>query len=335
MARRAGVSASTVSYVLSGERPISEATRDRVRAAIAELGYTPNALARGLAGGWRGMIGLHWPLGDRPISTTESEYIAAVSDAARRRGFHLLLWSNPVDETDEWKLVLSQGLVDGVVLMEVVTDDPRLPVLDKLGTPYVIVGRDDARPEANHVDADFDDLAERAVAYVGEHGHRELVLLSQTEQIDRSGYGPVSRMRRSLERASGRAGARLHTVHAPLSIRGGRQAFLDMRRIAPEATCVLEVNEPATIGLLESVTAAGLDVPRDLSVLALNQGRVAMEMVVPELSDVSAPPHEISARAVGALIDRVEGASADPIAELVRAATTERQSVARAPASRR
>lgn len=332
VARMAGVSASTVSYVLSGARPISDATRRRVLAAIDELGYIPNALAQGLARSWRGMIGLHWPIGDRAISSTESEYIAAVTEVARRRGFHLLLWSNPIDDSDGLRFIASQGMVDGVILMEVLNGDPRIPVLDKLDVRYVLVGRDDARTDANHVDADFAELGERAIEYAAGRGHGIVAFLSQTEEIDRRGYGPVTRMRQALESAAPRHGVSLHTMYSPLSIRGGRAAFARLSQEHPDATCVIEVNEPATIGLLEAAAAAGRAVPARLSVIALNQGRAAAEMAIPALTDVSARPAVIATRAVNGLIDLVEGASDVPIAELVASVLTERDSVADAVA---
>ena len=74
VARLAGVSVSTVSYALTGTRPISEATRDRVLAAMAELGYQPNAMARGLASRRSNILGLLLPLAGRGLGATETAF---------------------------------------------------------------------------------------------------------------------------------------------------------------------------------------------------------------------------------------------------------------------
>lgn len=328
VARRAGVSASTVSYVLNGARPISPATRDRVLAAIKELGYTPNAFAQGLARSWVGIVGLHWPVGERALSSTELEYISAISAEVRRRGFHLLLWSNPLADTAELRLMASQGLVDGILLMEVRNDDPRIPVLDELGVRYVLVGRSDAFPAAVHVDADFDAISRLALEHAVGLGHREIALLTQPVEIDRQGYGPVTRLRECLERAAAESGVGLTVVHAALSIRGGHDAYAQLGDRAPAVTCVLEVNEPATIGLLEAASADGRAVPEQLSVIALNQGRGAVEMTVPALTDVSAPPAAVGERAVNVLIDGVEGVASPAAGGLVAPVVTVRESTA-------
>jgi DNA-binding LacI/PurR family transcriptional regulator len=88
VARVAGVSRSTVSYVLSGTRPISDETRQQVLRAMKDLDYTPNALAQGLAGKRTGIIALIFPIGEVGFSLTDFEYIQAASEQARSDGYH-------------------------------------------------------------------------------------------------------------------------------------------------------------------------------------------------------------------------------------------------------
>ena len=92
VARAAGVSRSTVSYVLSGARPISEATRERIIRVMRELDYTPNVLAQGLAGKRAGIIALLHPPGEQGLNLTEFEYIQTAAEQVRADGYHLLLW---------------------------------------------------------------------------------------------------------------------------------------------------------------------------------------------------------------------------------------------------
>ena len=91
VARLARVSVSTVSYVLTGTRPISEATRTRVLAAMAELDYQPNAMARGLASRRSRIVGLLMPMDERGLGATETAFVTGAAAAASAAGYHLVL----------------------------------------------------------------------------------------------------------------------------------------------------------------------------------------------------------------------------------------------------
>ncbi|GAB3891142.1 hypothetical protein GCM10029964_063830 [Kibdelosporangium lantanae] len=94
VARHAGVSASTVSYVLSGKRSISEETRRRVEQAVTELGYHPNAGARALAGRRSHIVALVVPLRSDVYVPIMMEIAIAVTVAARQHGYDVLLVTN-------------------------------------------------------------------------------------------------------------------------------------------------------------------------------------------------------------------------------------------------
>ena len=122
VARRAGVSTSTVSYVLNGRTSVSDATRRRVQRSVAELGYHPNAGAKALAG--------------------------------RRHAYDVLLITS--DEGPEGvRRVAASGLADGVILMDVELDDPRIQVLREQGTQAALIGLPDDSRQLSCVDHDF------------------------------------------------------------------------------------------------------------------------------------------------------------------------------------
>src|SRR5438128_10940604 len=103
VARQAGVSVSTVSYVINGTRKISDATSARVRLAMEELGYRPNAFARGLASKRTRTIGLMFPTPERGLGVTELEFVTSTAEACRNAGYQMILWTNEVHELAEWK----------------------------------------------------------------------------------------------------------------------------------------------------------------------------------------------------------------------------------------
>jgi len=123
VARRAGVSPSTVSYVLSGNRSISEATRARVEQAIRELNYAPHAGARSLRAGKTDVIALADPLYDwssgavdKPHILGHMPYVYGVVDAARRHGWNVVLVTGLGSAALE--KVVGSRWVDGVVLLK-------------------------------------------------------------------------------------------------------------------------------------------------------------------------------------------------------------------------
>ena len=85
VAKAAGVSISTVSYALSGKRPVTEETRRRVQETVERLGYTPNARARALAGKQTRILALTEPLHEYTHAPTHMTFVLAAASAAMRR----------------------------------------------------------------------------------------------------------------------------------------------------------------------------------------------------------------------------------------------------------
>jgi DNA-binding LacI/PurR family transcriptional regulator len=171
VARRAGVSRSTVSYALSGKRSISRETRERIEAAIAELGFTPNAGARALATSQTMVIGLFVQFFEDEFSPAMLQYVLPISDAAREAGYDILMVTE-ADGPRAVQRILSSGMVDGVILLNVAHEDPRLPVMRTMKQPGSMVGLP-RNPEGFDVfDLDFAESGRIVVDHLAERGHR-------------------------------------------------------------------------------------------------------------------------------------------------------------------
>ena len=144
VARRAGVARSTVSYALSGKRSISRETRERIEAAITELGFTPNAGARALATSQTMVIGLFVQFFEDEFSPAMLQYVLPISDAAREAGYDILMVTE-ADGPHAVQRIASSGMVDGVMLLNVAYEDTRLPVHAE-DAPAGRHGRPAARP---------------------------------------------------------------------------------------------------------------------------------------------------------------------------------------------
>lgn len=310
VARRAGVSRSTVSYALSGSRPVSESTRREIRAAMTELGYTPNALARGLAAGSSRVLALLFPTPESGLGANDAEYVVAAAAQAREAGYHMVLWPYPSGEIDAVEQLIGTGLVDGVLVMEVRMDDPRLPLLERSNTPFVLVGRNGDPERYSYCDADFAAGGECAVRHLAELGHREIVVLNRDPATLADGVGADVRTRDGVLDACTRHRIAFHVVPAERQFAAGWAAFERMSIVAPGATAVVHNNDAAILGYIAAAAERGLRVPRDLSVIALNTGGAAAVRSRPELTSVSPDHRELARNATRVLVRRLAGGAA-------------------------
>jgi DNA-binding LacI/PurR family transcriptional regulator len=328
VARRAGVAASTVSYVISGKRSISEPTRRRVEQAIRELGYHPNAGARALAGKRSHFLALVVPLRTDVYVPVMMEIAVSVTMAARAHGYDVLLITN--DEGPEGvRRVAASGLADGVVLMDVGLDDDRIPVLKAQHTHSALIGLPADPTGLACVDHDFAAAGALCADHLADLGHRDVAFI---------GYGPAVYRRhagyaeRTLSGFRARARERgLRWLHRPCvgTYDSTAGAFTRVLADRPATTGFVVQNEGAIGPLLSLLRASGRAVPEDASVVALCPEPLA-EQFSPRLTAVTGPAQELGRRAVDLVIKRIEGAAADEVA-LLTPTLTPRESSGPAP----
>jgi len=154
VARVAGVSQSTVSYVLTGNRPISEQTRRRVLDAIEQLTYQPNAGARALASQRTRVIALVLPFDVVVDTTALVPFIETISISARSRDYDVLLLAAN-EGAAGLQRVAGRSLCDAIIVMNVQTRDERVPVAAALPVPVVMIGVPEDPQGLHCVDLDF------------------------------------------------------------------------------------------------------------------------------------------------------------------------------------
>ena len=142
VAKLAGVSESTVSYVLSGKRPISEATKKRVQAAIDQAGYKSNYAAAALAGGAPRMVTMMISnLFTTPSSRINGALVDGIVDGVREAGFHSVIWPVSNDDDADVNLLIKSNFSGGVILMNVKENDQRVHLLNRERVPFVVLAR--------------------------------------------------------------------------------------------------------------------------------------------------------------------------------------------------
>ena len=318
VAHHAGVSLSTVSYVINRTRPISEPTRARVEAAMAELGYRRNAAARSLASLRSRTIALVLPSTENPLGGTLSEIVAQAARAARARDHHVAVWPGLGTESEdaaEIRDLVLQGTVDGVVFLEVSLEDERVVALEDVGVPFVTLGRPARTLGRACVDIDFDATVREAVAHLVAAGHRHLGFVNHSESSRRRGYGPSVRAESAFASAVAAHGVAGSHAWASEDAAGGRGALDALLTADPELSAVVLMNETAGFGLLAQARRRGLSVPADLSVLAIATSHGVGALAEPVLTSFEVPAERLARHVVDTLLDLVEGHAAplDPL----------------------
>ncbi|WP_410785722.1 LacI family DNA-binding transcriptional regulator [Kribbella sp. C-35] len=311
VAQRAGVSIATVSFLLNDTKPVTAATRARIEQAMLDLGYRRNMVARALASRKTHIIAMAYPALDHKFGFSAAEFFTSAADAARKQDYHLVLWPVGNDGT-ELKELVGQGLVDGVVLMEVQLDDPRVLVLQETSTPFALIGRTSSLEGLAHVDIDFDRTVEDAVAHLYELGHRRLVLVSGNLADPLfSTYGPYVRSEAAYRRVAAEHGLEVVVMESSGSTTAGQEAMTRLVEDYPDTTGVLIVNEFAALGAVAGLNRLGYKVPDDMSVLPLLMAPEMAALTNPALTIMRTPGPELGQLGTDSLIRQIEGA--DPL----------------------
>lgn len=182
VARHAGVSPSTVSYALSGKRPISAETRERVEASIRELGYRPHAGARALASSKSNVLAMVVPLRAGINVPVVMQFAVSAVTTARAHDHDVLLLTQEEGE-EGLRRVADTALVDALIVMDVQLHDPRLPLLRTLDRPSVLIGFPADPSGLTCIDLDFRTAGELCVEHLVSLGHRVVGLIGSPPEV--------------------------------------------------------------------------------------------------------------------------------------------------------
>ncbi|WP_175715202.1 LacI family DNA-binding transcriptional regulator [Burkholderia ambifaria] len=305
VARRANVTAATVSNVLRNPQKVKPATVERVMAAIRELGYRPNLTARALAEGRTSTLALMLSNITNPFYP---EFVLAAEREARKRG-HYLLVSNTDDDpaiTRNYLERIAGTLAAGAIVMNTDLAEAELADIARHGASIVLcmwehVHASRALP---CVTVDFAAAGALAAAHLSGLRHRAFGAL-----VGKGSGGPQSvRLRGFADElaARGHPADALTTVSAHDSIEGGYEAAAALLREQPGLTALFATNDLMAIGAMQAAADLGLRVPADLSVVGMTDIQLAHQFR-PALTTVRFPTSQIAARAIALTLDMIDG----------------------------
>jgi DNA-binding LacI/PurR family transcriptional regulator len=331
VAERAGVTLSTVSYVLSGKRSISAATRQRVLDAIEELDFHPNQRGRALAQRRSNTIALVYPELVHEIGEQQLEFVTSAAQKASEHGLAFLLSISQDEETEVVHLA-QRGFVDGLILMAIKVQDPRVEILRRRKFPFALIGHCENNDGISFVDLDFVSAVRDALGYLADLGHRHIALVGSSDALMATGYGPAVRSYAGFQQGIAELGIEGTSRPCDPNPRAAYAVVEELLRSSPEVTALVTTHHDANSGMVRAARDLGRRIPDDLSIVAVTTPKQA-EVSIPALTTMDFPATEMGRIGVELLIRQLEaeGGELEPIHRLLRAELTVRQSSGPAP----
>jgi LacI family transcriptional regulator len=304
VARASGVSSMTVSRVINDSERVSPETRRRVEQAIAELGYVPSRLARGLIRQKTGTLALIVPDVANPFFTL---VVRGAEDVARRAGYRMILCDTRADLTIEREVIeeMLAHRVEGIVIAPV-SDRSKghLERLARFGVQFVLIDRTVAGIESDVVVGDSAGGARRLVEHLISLGHRRIGFVTEADDVS------TARDRREgYEAALAAAGLPLdptRVVRATVDPQGGFDGMSRLLELDEPPTAVFTVNNLVALGAIEAVRAHELEVPDDIALVCFDDIEYASRLY-PFLTVMAQPAETLGTLGTQLLVERIEG----------------------------
>ncbi|MFI1566980.1 LacI family DNA-binding transcriptional regulator [Streptomyces sp. NPDC020490] len=310
VARRAGVSAQTVSNAVNSPDLLRPETLERVRQVIEEMGYRPSRAAQTLRSGSSKLIGygIH-PTPPNTAGAVMDRFLHALSEAAGEAGYRVLLFASPPGSPnlEGYEELLAQHDVDGFVLSNTGRGDPRQAWLTKRGVPFVGFGRTwSGRPVGDWVDVDGASGTDAAVEHLVALGHRKIAFLGWERGSgagDDRAEGWLRAMKRHGLPTRGRRGQCVNEIDAA---RAAVRPLLD-----GGATAVVAASDMLALGCYQTLRERGAAPGRDVAVIGFDDSPIA-ELLSPALSSLAQPLEDVGRECVRLLLARIASPDAPP-----------------------
>lgn len=301
VAKMAGVSTSTVSRALSGKIPVDEKTKQKVMAAVKELNYQPNALAKSLKEGTTNTIALIIPNIRNAVFPAVAR---GVEDIARKHGFTVILCNTDEDLTIEKEYVdkLKKRWVDGFVFATAVNNEDHILALKDAGFPVILLVRHlDAKIDA--VISDNFKASYEAVSYLVKRGHKKIAIISN--KLELSLYkNRLEGYKKALQEADLPIDEEL--IITSLSDEDNAyEPMLKMLQSGIDVDAVFAMSDYKAAGVIRAIKDFGLSVPEDISVIGYGNTEMS-PLLDPPLTTISQPFYEMGANATTKLIKLIK-----------------------------
>ena len=325
VAREAGVSMATVSRVVNNNPNVKPQTRKKVFEAIERLGYRPNAVARGLASKKTTTVGVVIPDISNAIF---AEVARGIEDIANMYHYNIILCNADKKKDKEIRVIntLLEKQVDGLLFMGGAVTEEHIIAFKSSNVPIVLCATTDEQATIPSVDIDHEAAAFDAVTSLIAQGHKSIAMISGTLQDPANGYARFQGYKRALEEAGHAYDESLVRV-GNYRYESGIEAMKYFLEMDKKPTAVFAATDEMAIGAIHSIQDYGLKVPEDISVISVDNSRMA-SMVRPQLTTVAQPMYDIGAVSMRLLTKLMKKEAVEDPRVILQHELINRQSVA-------
>jgi LacI family transcriptional regulator len=305
VAQKAGVSAATVSYALSGKRKISREVTDRILKAVDELDYRPSITARNLASSKTWTVGLY----ASPTKNIREDYffnniLAGILDKLHEKKYQVHLYADYFDESspDHPDLNMTQP-IDGALIMNPRINDMYIQHIRQRNIPFVVIGTPDDRENTFYVDSDVTAGYYAAVNYLVKKGHKKIILMNGAVDYTQSekrkaGYALAYR-------ENGLEFSESWIANVQMLEDDGYRAFMKVIETVPDFTAVITFNDTIAVGVLRALKEQNIPVPGKVAVISAGNTMIT-RIHSPSITSLAMAPYEMGVSAADLLVDVIE-----------------------------
>lgn len=294
VAREANVSMATVSRVVNGNPNVKPATRKKVLKTIEELGYRPNAVARGLASKKTTTVGVIIP----DISSLFfSELARGIDDIANMYKYNIIL-SNSDQNTDKEITLINTMLekqVDGIVYMGGRIKEEHIQQFETSPVPIALAATVDPTNTIPSVNIDYEEAGYEATKLLIDNGHKHPAFVTGVDETTANEL-KYQGFVRALEE-TGQTLNEDYVYRRDLTYASGINAVEELLELDQKPTAIFVTTDEIALGVIHAIQDKGLNVPNDIEVIGFDNTRLAT-MVRPTLSTVVQPIYDIGAVAM-------------------------------------
>jgi len=307
LAKHLNLSIATVSRALNNSWRVTPETKERVRQAARQLGYTPSQSGRPPRQGITGMIAMVLPT--NPSMLADTAFLPVVDGLrvflAERSVDLLVLVCGPNESAfDYLRRVAARRLADGFIIVDTQRIDPRIDFLIETKMPFVAFGRTSSGGSHPWIDLDFEGAAEFAIDRLVANGHRRIALGSVASELS-FGYACADAYRAALTRHGLTIDSDV-IIHVENSEDGGYRFGDRLVSLSDRPTAALLGKETMAIGLYRRLSEAGLSPARDLSIIAFGEGP-SVRFLSPKVTCFRTKLRELGMRLGEALLPAIPG----------------------------
>jgi DNA-binding LacI/PurR family transcriptional regulator len=272
-----------------------------------EIGFAPQSAWRQIRSGRTGLIAVHRP---EEFNPPAYRLVLAAALGVEDAGYSINIITRSLSEGDLLGIFRSRQ-ADGIILLEIQTNDPRPEVLRDHGYPFVMIGHRADNTGLSFADIDIEHGIGLAMDHLVGLGHRRIGFLTIDPVVDHKVYGFAAWSLRSYEEACARAGLQPITATGAPTIDAMAEAASRLLDGHPDLTAMIAPQQQSVIGVLKVCYTRGVVIPRDLSVVTVLSDPMS-ELATPPLTSINFPAEELGHTAAQILVDRLQHEEAPP-----------------------